>query len=207
LVDKRRAFGERLRRHRERQHVTLETIAKSTKVAASLFAGLERGDCSRWPGGMYNRSFIRGYALAIKLDPDEIAAEFVEYYEPEPEAAPRPAGTPQAASALRAPSVAPLRLTLDVNPAEPALFLVRRAGLALADIIIVLTLATLIARTIGTNFWTTLSLISLTYLVLGRVFAGVWTADRLIARTVRTEVTEEAPADESPVGGTASTIA
>ena len=207
MINQRLAFGERLRRQRERQHVTLESIAESTKVGASLFAGLERGDCSRWPGGMYNRSFVRGYARAINLDPDEVAAEFAEYYDPQPEAIPGPAGIPHVTGAPRTVPVAPLRLTLDVNPGEPLVFLARRAAFALVDIVIVLTLAFLVERSIGTNFWITLAVLSLTYHVLGRVFAGVWTADRLINRTARAEVGEEAPAEESAVGGTASTIA
>lgn len=76
-----RAFGERLRRHREGRGITLEQIADETKVAAALFAGLERGDCGRWPGGMYNRSFVRAYGAAVGLDLDEIAAEFAELFE------------------------------------------------------------------------------------------------------------------------------
>ncbi len=81
-----RAFGERLRRHREGRRITLEQIAHETKVTAALFAGLERGDCGRWPGGMYNRSFIRAYGAVVGLDLDEIAAEFDELYERLPSA-------------------------------------------------------------------------------------------------------------------------
>ena len=42
MINERRAFGERLRRQREKQHITLDQIAASTKVAASLFAGLKK---------------------------------------------------------------------------------------------------------------------------------------------------------------------
>ena len=76
MVSERRAFGERARRQRERRGVTLEKIAQSTKVPASLFAGLERGDCSRWPAGLYSRAYIRAYAELIGLDPNEAVEDF-----------------------------------------------------------------------------------------------------------------------------------
>ena len=106
----RRAFGERLRRQRERQKVSLETIARTTKVTAALFAGLERGDCRRWPGGVYSRSFIRAYAEAVKLDPDQTAAEFAELYDL-PDAPESPDPQP-----IR--TGPPLRLTLEADPVE-----------------------------------------------------------------------------------------
>ena len=89
-----RAFGERLRRQRRQKDLSLTEIAASTKVGATHYAALERGDCSRWPGGVYNRAFIRAYAKAVGLDPEEIAAEFAEYFE----AAPAPASIAQTES-------------------------------------------------------------------------------------------------------------
>lgn len=77
------SFGARLRRHRERQHITLGQIAASTKIQASLFEGLERNDVARWPGGIFRRSFIRAYAEAVGLNPDQICREFLERF-PEP---------------------------------------------------------------------------------------------------------------------------
>ena len=57
--DSREMFGARLRRERERQGITLNAIAKSTKVSRSLYEALERDDVSRWPGGIFRRSFLR----------------------------------------------------------------------------------------------------------------------------------------------------
>jgi transcriptional regulator with XRE-family HTH domain len=70
----------RLRRERERQGITLESIASATKISASLFRGLERGDVSRWPSGIFRRSFIRAYATAIGLDPEVVCREFIEQF-------------------------------------------------------------------------------------------------------------------------------
>lgn len=73
-------FGDKLRRHRERQGLSLEAIAGTTKIGRSLLAALERGDCSRWPGGIYARAYLRAYAAAVGLDPEETVAQFCETY-------------------------------------------------------------------------------------------------------------------------------
>ena len=70
------AFGPNLRRQRIQRGVTLEQIAEATKVSVSLWAGLERNDLSRWPNGIYARSYIRTYALAIGADPEATVDEF-----------------------------------------------------------------------------------------------------------------------------------
>ena len=80
MVTDRRSLGERLKRQRERRGVTLKQISQSSKVPASLFAGLEAGDCSRWPAGLYARAYVRTYAEAIGLSPDETVEEFVAAY-------------------------------------------------------------------------------------------------------------------------------
>ena len=81
-------FGDRLRKERERRRITLDSIAANTKIGLSLLQGLERGNVSRWPSGIFRRSFIRSYAQAIGLEPDEIAQEFLEHF-PDPAELPR----------------------------------------------------------------------------------------------------------------------
>lgn len=76
-------FGARLRMERERRTITLASIAETTKISLSLLKALERDDVSRWPGGIFRRSFIRAYASAIGLDPDSTVREFLERF-PEP---------------------------------------------------------------------------------------------------------------------------
>ena len=77
------SFGRRLRRERERRRIALSSIAENTKISVSLFDDLERDDVSRWPSGIFRKSFIRAYAQAIGLDPDETAREFLERF-PDP---------------------------------------------------------------------------------------------------------------------------
>ena len=77
------SFGSRLRYERERRQIALKSIAETTKISVPLLEGLERDDVSRWPSGIFRKSFISSYAEAIGLDPDPIVREFVERY-PDP---------------------------------------------------------------------------------------------------------------------------
>jgi cytoskeleton protein RodZ len=65
---------------RERRGITLAAIAQTTKVTASLFEAFERGDLSRWPKGIYRRSYVRDYATAIGLPPEPTVREFLKYF-------------------------------------------------------------------------------------------------------------------------------
>jgi transcriptional regulator with XRE-family HTH domain len=208
VINERRAFGERLRRHREKQNITLDQIAASTKVAASLFAGLEKGDCSRWPGGMYNRAFIRGYAAAIRLDPDDVAAEFAECYTAAPDTPPI-VGHAGPAPSTPSPGPFALRLKLDVDPEELRRRAARRVVLAAADVFVVAAIAALVAFASGIAYWSALAIFSITYQVAVRLLSGLSPAERLLARGARRNQRrlEDEHGDEAPVAGTASTIA
>jgi len=74
------ALGQKLRREREKKHLTLDQLALRTKVAASLLRSLEAGECLRWPGGIYSRGFVRAYAEGIGMDPEHTVGLFVESY-------------------------------------------------------------------------------------------------------------------------------
>ena len=111
--DLRESLGDRLRRERERRHIDLRSIAENTKISLSLLQGLERDDASRWPSGIFRRSFVRAYAQAIGVDPDATAREFLERF-PDPHdpdrnvpvsAGPTPIPAPPAATSP-APAIA-----------------------------------------------------------------------------------------------------
>ena len=72
------SFGRRLRDARERKGIALEAVAESTKIKMSLLAGLERGDVSRWPNGIFRRAFVREYAAAIGLQPATVLGGILE---------------------------------------------------------------------------------------------------------------------------------
>ena len=80
LVTGARAFAESLKRHREVRGITLRDVAEQTKIGSAFLVALERGDCSKWPGGIYSRAWIRAYAAAIGLDPDEVCARFTRCF-------------------------------------------------------------------------------------------------------------------------------
>ena len=79
-MSERAAFGPNLRRIRIQRGVSIEQIAGSTKVPAALWKGLERNDFSRWPNGIYARSFVREYANAIGVDPESTVDDFCRWF-------------------------------------------------------------------------------------------------------------------------------
>ena len=77
-------LGTRLRLQREEQQISLAAISEQTKIKLSLLEGLERDDLSRWPTGIFRRSYFRAYARAIGLEADRMLDEFQARY-PDPE--------------------------------------------------------------------------------------------------------------------------
>lgn len=74
------SFGLRMRHARECHGLSLELLARETKVAESLWSAMERNDFSRWPSGIFARAYIREYAEAVGLDPVETVDEFCRYF-------------------------------------------------------------------------------------------------------------------------------
>jgi transcriptional regulator with XRE-family HTH domain len=79
-MSERNAFGPNLRRLRIQRGITLEQLAAATKVSVTLWAGLERNDFSRWPSGIYARSYVRDYAAAIGADPEAAVDDFCRWF-------------------------------------------------------------------------------------------------------------------------------
>ena len=104
------SFGARLRYERERRQIELKSIAEGTKIGISLLEGLERDDVSRWPSGIFRKSFVRAYAEAIGMDADRVVREFVERY-------PDPLEIDTSASVIpqKASSSAPLSIKLTIR--------------------------------------------------------------------------------------------
>ena len=64
-----------LRQARERRGLTLEQVARETKVAVHRLAALEQNGPADSKGGFYQRARIRAYARAVDLDERAIHAE------------------------------------------------------------------------------------------------------------------------------------
>jgi cytoskeleton protein RodZ len=67
-------LGERLRQAREAKGMTLEQIEEITKIRRRYLQALEEEDYGQLPGDVFVRGFLRNYALALGLDPEEILA-------------------------------------------------------------------------------------------------------------------------------------
>src|SRR5262245_20660575 len=68
-------FGERLRRRREQNELTLQQIANSTKIGIHQLRALERGDLDLLPPGFYRRAIVRQYAEAVGLNVEETSRD------------------------------------------------------------------------------------------------------------------------------------
>ncbi len=62
-------LGSDLKKLREERKITLEQIARETRISLRHLQGLEEGRYSELPGGMYNRAFLRSYCEQLGVDP------------------------------------------------------------------------------------------------------------------------------------------
>lgn len=151
------AFGTRLQNQRERLGVTLESIAHTTKINRSLLAALERADFSRWPRGIYRRSFLREYAAAIGLPPEPLLHEVAQLF-------PEPGQKPPPEEGVR------LRLTVLPEPRWPVR--VRQWLAAALDSGAIVAAAYGVSTLSGSGFWTTMAATGLSYHAAGTAVLG-----------------------------------
>ncbi len=199
----RRALGDRLKRHRERRGITLEAIAQSTKVPAALFAGLERGDCSRWPVGLYSRAYVRSYAQALGLNADETVEDFVSAFGATAHA---DGGDGAPPSSTRGPRT--LRLGLVEESAITPERIVKRVALAGTDLVLASGLAWGTYALLDASMLVTVGC-ALAYHAAGRLVSDeplfMWLAHRV--RSASLDPTPEPESGEVAVGDAASTTA
>jgi cytoskeleton protein RodZ len=67
--------GETLRRERLRRGMNLDEVARDIKIRPKLLEYIEAEQFDRLPGGVFAKSFVKQYAMALGLDGDEFAAE------------------------------------------------------------------------------------------------------------------------------------
>jgi transcriptional regulator with XRE-family HTH domain len=168
-------FGAWLRTERERAGVSLDRIAAQTKVARSLLDALERNDLSRWPAGIFRRSFVRNYAEIVGLDPDRTVALFLLAFPEHAGPAAKPglhgAATRAAAHAAQRPEFS-LRLTLAPEVLRWQTLLAR-GGAALTDLMAPITLALPSGLLGGLSlFWIVLAVVTVLYVTVGTLVLG-----------------------------------
>ena len=69
-------FGERLKRERELREVSLEEVAKSTRIGTSFLEALENEQWEKLPGGIFNRGFVRAIAHYLGLSEEDLLSEY-----------------------------------------------------------------------------------------------------------------------------------
>jgi transcriptional regulator with XRE-family HTH domain len=200
-VSDQHSFGARLRRERERRHISLEQLAQETKVAADLWGGLERGDLSRWPAGIFARSFIRAYAMRVGLNASEIVDEFCRLYA----LADRRSETIIKAQAetigvssefdddrARVPRTGDRRLPPPPPaPDAPGQQFAQRTVIASFDLSAVVLVSLVVARIVNRDLWSTLGFMSAAYYTIGYI-AGGNTLAGLIVDAVRNRASADA---------------
>jgi cytoskeletal protein RodZ len=77
--------------------MTLSEIASSTKLPLRTLEAIERNDISQLPGGIFSRSFIRSFAAAVGLDPQQTLREFMAQFQVDAMAAGYPVPSPGSA--------------------------------------------------------------------------------------------------------------
>jgi cytoskeleton protein RodZ len=67
--------GAQLRRAREERDLSLSDLSQITKIRVALLTALENNEPLTISGDFYTRGFLRAYAAAVGLNPDEIVRE------------------------------------------------------------------------------------------------------------------------------------
>jgi cytoskeletal protein RodZ len=65
-------LGNRLKETRLAKGLSLDDLQSMTKIQKRYLIGIEEGNYSSMPGNFYVRAFIKQYAEALKLNPDEL---------------------------------------------------------------------------------------------------------------------------------------
>ncbi|MBO8155166.1 MAG: helix-turn-helix domain-containing protein [Bacillaceae bacterium] len=69
-------LGKKLKEAREEKQLSLQDIQDMTKIQRRYLDAIEKGNFRVMPGNFYVRAFIREYAIAVGLNPDELLEEF-----------------------------------------------------------------------------------------------------------------------------------
>jgi cytoskeletal protein RodZ len=68
--------GQFLRRHRDARQMSIEEIARSTRVPTASIERIEADRFDELPGEVFVRGFLAAYARAVEVSPDEALARY-----------------------------------------------------------------------------------------------------------------------------------
>jgi transcriptional regulator with XRE-family HTH domain len=195
-------LGPLLRAHRERRGITLDALADSMKVKASLLAKLECNDVSRWPPGIYGRALLREYAKSIGLPADDVVRQFLELLAPPAE---RRDARLSGHDVGGADTTAELRLTFTNASAHIRARIEQRLVSAVGELTFVLAIGCLVALAAGLQVWTAIAIVALIWVLATAVLCGhealyrIPRVDRLRTFLSRSRTTPISPARTSLV--------
>jgi len=72
-------IGNELQKARKENGLSIEELQKKTKIRKKYLIALENNDFSEIKGDVYAKSFIKGYARAIGINPDPFIYEYEQY--------------------------------------------------------------------------------------------------------------------------------
>jgi hypothetical protein len=151
---------------------------------------LERGDLSRWPAGIFARSFVRAYAMRVGLNASEIVDEFCRLYP----LADRRSETIIKAQAdvigvpsdfeddrARVPRTGDRRMPAPPpEPDAPGQHFAQRTVVASLDLSAVVLFSLIVGRVAGRDLWSTLGFMAAAYYTIGYIAGGNTPAGLLI---------------------------
>ncbi|MGY4689886.1 RodZ domain-containing protein [Salibacterium sp. K-3] len=65
-------LGQYLKTKREEQGITMERLQEMTKIQKRYLTAIEEGRYDSLPGSFYTRAFVKSYAEALRLNPDDV---------------------------------------------------------------------------------------------------------------------------------------
>src|SRR5512140_1613384 len=72
------AFSTWLARERELRGLSREAVVRATRLAPTVVDALEGGESARLPPRAYVVGYLRAYAAAVGLDPDDVVLRYEE---------------------------------------------------------------------------------------------------------------------------------
>ena len=107
------SVGQHLRELREARRMSVAEVARATRVPASSVERIEADRFDELPGEVFVRGFLRAYARAVEVPPDDVLARYT--------------------ASRRVAWVTPLPITSPVRPARS-----RRFGVAIAFVLLLI---------------------------------------------------------------------
>lgn len=68
--------GQFLRRHRSAKRMSVEEISRATRVPMSSVERIEADRFDELPGEVFVRGFLKSYAVAVGIEPEEVLARY-----------------------------------------------------------------------------------------------------------------------------------